>query len=106
MLYTIPSVYTKRMIEAGRWLVIANALAGIVALFHFVIHANHTTIALSLLLLVLVLAGNWGLRYAVAASVAATVLFNFYFFDPIGTFTIADTQNWVALFAFLGTAMY
>ncbi|HEX9199224.1 MAG TPA: ATP-binding protein [Acidobacteriaceae bacterium] len=94
------------MVESGRWLVIANALAGIVALFRFVIHPNHTTIALTLLLLVLVLAGNWGLRYAVAASLAATVLFNFFFIDPIGTFTIADTQNWIALFAFLGTAIY
>ena len=94
------------MIEAGRWLVVANALAAIVALFHFVLHANHTTIALTLLLLVLVLAGNWGLRYAVVASIAGTVLFNYFFLPPVGTFTIADTQNWVALFAFLGTAMY
>ena len=106
MLDTIPSVYTKRMIEAGRWLIIANALAGIVALYYYVVRANHTTIALTLLLLVLILAGNWGLRYAVAASVAATILFNFFFFDPVGTFTIADTQNWIALFAFLGTAIY
>jgi two-component system sensor histidine kinase KdpD len=106
MLCTIPSVYTKRVVEAVRWLIIANVLAAIVALFHFVIHANHTTIALSLLLLVLVLAGNWGLRYAVVASVAATVLFNFFFFEPTGTLTIADTQNWIALFAFLGTAIY
>jgi two-component system sensor histidine kinase KdpD len=107
MLYTIPSVYTKRMVETGRWLVVANAIAGIVALFHFVItQANHTTVALTLLLLVLVLAGNWGLRYAVVASIAGTVFFNFFFLPPVNTFTIADTQNWVALFAFLGTAIY
>jgi two-component system sensor histidine kinase KdpD len=68
--------------------------------------ANHTTIALTLLLLVLGLGGNWGLRYAVGASITATVLFNYYFFPPVGTFTIADTQNWIALFAFLGTAIY
>src|ERR1035437_8927978 len=105
-LCTIPSVYTRRMIEAGRWLVVANALAAIVALFHFVLHANHTTIALTLLLLVLVLAGNWGLRYAVVASIAGTVLLNYFFLPPVGTFTIADTQNWTALFAFLGTAIY
>ena len=59
-----------------------------------------------MLLLVLVLAGNWGLRYAVGASIAATVLFNYFFLPPVGTFTIADTRNWVALFAFLGTAIY
>jgi two-component system, OmpR family, sensor histidine kinase KdpD len=95
------------MVEAGRWLVVANALAAITAVFHFVIiQANHTTIALTMLLVVLLLAGNWGLRYAVVASVASTILFNFFFLPPIGTFTIADTQNWIALFAFLGTAIY
>jgi len=100
-------VYTKRMIEAGRWLIVANALAGIVALYHhFFPSANPTTVALTLLLVVLVLAANWGLRYAVVASIAATALFNYFFLPPVGTFTIADTQNWVALFAFLGTAIF
>ncbi len=32
--------------------------------------------------------------------------FNYFFLPPVGTLTIADTRNWVALFAFLGTAMY
>jgi two-component system, OmpR family, sensor histidine kinase KdpD len=100
-------VYTKRMIEVGRWLIIANSLAGIVALYrHFFRAANPTTVALTLLLLVLVLAANWGLRYAVVASIAATIVFNFFFLPPINTFSIADTQNWVALFAFLGTAIF
>lgn len=31
--------------------------------------------------------------------------FNFFFLPPIGTFTIADPQNWVALFAFLLTSI-
>jgi two-component system sensor histidine kinase KdpD len=99
-------VYTKRFIETARWLAIALALAGIVALYRHFLGVNHTTVALSMLLLVLVLAGNWGLRYAVGASIAATILFNYYFLPPVGTLTIADTQNWVALFAFLGTAIY
>jgi len=99
-------VYTKRLIESARWLLIAIALAGIVALYHHFSRANETTVALTLLLLVLVLAGNWGLRYAVAASIAAAVLFNYFFLPPIGTFAIADTQNWVALLAFIGTAIY
>ena len=94
------------MIEAGRWLIVANGLAGIVALYHYYLHVNHTTVALTLLFLVLVLAGNWGLRFAVAASIAGTVLFNYFFLPPIDTLTLADTQNWVALFAFLATAMY
>ena len=31
--------------------------------------------------------------------------FNYFFLPPIGTFTIADPQNWVALFAFLATSL-
>ena len=38
---------------------------------------------------------------AVVASVAAMLVLNFFFLPPVGTFTIADPQNWVALFAFL-----
>ena len=38
---------------------------------------------------------------AVMTSVAATLCFNYFFLPPVGTFTIADPHNWVALFAFL-----
>jgi two-component system, OmpR family, sensor histidine kinase KdpD len=38
---------------------------------------------------------------AILASLAATLCFNFYFLPPVRTFTIADPQNWVALFTFL-----
>ena len=31
--------------------------------------------------------------------------FNYFFLPPIGKFTIADPQNWVALVAFLGTSL-
>lgn len=105
-LCTIPIVYTNRLVDAGRWLAIAIALAGIVSLYRHFPGVSQTTVALTLLLLVLILAGNWGLRYAVTASLAATILFNYFFLPPIGTYTIADTRNWVALFAFLGTAIY
>lgn len=38
-------------------------------------------------------------------SVAAVLAFNYFFLPPVGTFTIADPQNRVALFAFLVTAI-
>ena len=96
----------KHIVEAARWILVASGLAGIVALYHHFPRANNTTVSLTLLLLVLLFAGSWGLRYAIGASIAATVLFNYYFLPPVGTLTISDTQNWVALFAFLGTAIY
>lgn len=66
---------------------------------------NATTVGFGYLLLVLAIATVWGLVEASVASVAATLAFNFYFFPPVGTFTIADPQNWVALFSFLATAL-
>jgi two-component system sensor histidine kinase KdpD len=66
---------------------------------------NPTTVALSFLLAVLIVSAYWGLRVAIVQSFAATAAFNFYFLPPYGTFTIADPQNWVALFSFLATAL-
>ena len=66
---------------------------------------NATTVGFAYLLLVLVIATVWGFPEACAASVAATLTFNRFFFPPIGTFTIADPQNWVALFSFLATSL-
>jgi len=67
--------------------------------------ANSTTVALTFLLGTLGLATGWGLLEGIVASVAGMLAFNFFFLPPVGTFTIADTQNWVALFAFLITAV-
>ena len=83
----------------------ALALAAIVAVYHLWLHVNQTTVALTLLMLVLALASRWGLRYAVVTSLAAAVLYNYYFLPPVETFIINDPQNWLALFAFLATAV-
>lgn len=66
---------------------------------------NQTTVALALLLVVLFAATLWGSRPALLASVFAVLSFNFYFLPPYHTLTIADPQNWVALAAFLVTAV-
>ena len=66
---------------------------------------NPTAIALVFLLAVLFASAYWGLRYAVVLSIVATACFNFFFLPPLFTFTIADPQNWVALVAFLVTAL-
>ena len=66
---------------------------------------NATTIGFAYLLLVLIIASVWGFVEAALASVGATLTFNFFFLPPVGRFTIADPQNWVALFSFLTTAL-
>lgn len=98
-------MHSRRSISAIRWLIAFGALAGIVLVYRRWLHVNNTTVALTLLLFILVLAAEWELRYSVAVAVGATVLYNYYFLPPIGTFTISDPQNWLALLAFLVTAM-
>ncbi|MEW6211735.1 MAG: DUF4118 domain-containing protein, partial [Acidobacteriota bacterium] len=68
-------------------------------------HINSTTVALALLLVTLFIALKWGARPAVAASLLGMLCFNFFFLPPVGTFTIADPENWVALSVFLITAV-
>ena len=70
-----------------------------------VIPNNPTTVGFAYLLLVLIVASTWGFIEAVLASASATLTFNFYFLPPVGTFTIADPQNWVAFFSFLSTSL-
>src|SRR5208283_5196108 len=68
------------------------------------LHLNPTTVALAFLLSVLGISASWGLRQAVFMSLIAALAFDYFFLPPIGTFTIADPQNWIALVAFLVTA--
>jgi two-component system sensor histidine kinase KdpD len=70
-----------------------------------VIRLNATTVGFAYLLLVLVIATFWGFSEASAASFAATLTLNLYFLPPVGRLTIADPQNWVALFSFLATSI-
>jgi two-component system sensor histidine kinase KdpD len=64
-----------------------------------------TTVALALLLIVLGTATIARLRIAVLVSIVAMLTLNFFFLPPVGTFTIADPQNWIALVAFLVVAV-
>ena len=68
-------------------------------------HVSNTTVALSFLLVVLVAASARGLGPAILASVGGVLCFNYFFLPPVGSFTIAEPQNWVALTAFLITAV-
>ena len=87
-----------------RFLRFAAALGlvlGISLFYRRVLPVNPTTVALSFLLAILAVSAVWGIAVSVFMSVAAMLAFNYYFLPPVGKFTIADPQNWVALFAFL-----
>jgi two-component system sensor histidine kinase KdpD len=87
---------------------VAGALLLILAvtfLFSDIAPVNAQTVAFAYLLSILLLAAYLGLTEALVASLAATTCLNYFFLPPVGTFTIADTQNWIALFAFLMTSL-
>jgi two-component system sensor histidine kinase KdpD len=81
------------------------AIVGAVLAADWELRVNATTAALSLLLAILGISAQLGLAEALVASVAAMVGFNLLFLPPVGKLTIQDPQNWVALAAFLVTAV-
>jgi two-component system sensor histidine kinase KdpD len=96
---------TRRTLTVVRIATVVLVDAGITALYATVLQVNPTTVALSYLVAILLLATSWGLLEATVASVVAVLCFNFFFLPPVGTLTIADPQNWVAFVAFLVTAV-
>lgn len=95
---------TKLQTEGVRYLSSAVLVVMLAALCRS-LHANASTAGFTFLLAVLVVSATWGLRCAIFLSLISTLTYNFYFLPPIGTFTIAEPQNWIALITFLLTAV-
>jgi two-component system sensor histidine kinase KdpD len=91
--------------RALRLLVCFAAVAIVTFVAYRVLRVNAPTVGFAYLVLVLVIAGAWGFFEAALTSIAAALSFNRYFFEPIGTFTIYDPQNWVAVISFLVAAL-
>jgi K+-sensing histidine kinase KdpD len=90
---------------AGYVLAVLGVAAATLLLKSFGGQINPTTAALALLLVVLFVAALWGSRPALVASALGVLCFNFFFLPPLRTFHIDDPDNWVALAAFLITAV-
>jgi len=97
-----PELKTRRPLRIAASLLL---MAAVIALYRMAIPVNNTTVALTLLLVVLGISVWWGLGEAMIAAVAAVFAFNFYFLPPVGTLTINDPENAVAAIAFLVTAI-
>jgi two-component system sensor histidine kinase KdpD len=98
------------LVEVGRELRAALlsllALAAVTLVYARWMHVtNATIVALTFLLIVLITAATSRLPTAAISSIAAMLCFNFFFLPPVGTWTIADPQNWVALFVFLAVSL-
>src|SRR3954447_21571825 len=68
--------------------------------------ANAPTIGSFYLVAVLGLAAWGGWAVGATASVAAMLCFNYFFLPPLGTLTISEPANWVALLAFLAASTF
>jgi two-component system, OmpR family, sensor histidine kinase KdpD len=89
----------------ARYVAALAAVALITFFYRHTRHFNATTIAFTYLLAVLGASTLWGLAVSVFMSLVATLAYNYFFLPPVGTFTIADPQNWVALVTFLATSV-
>ena len=94
--------FSARLLQAIAALAI---VAAIVVFFRKVLPVNQTTVALTLLIAILAVSSFWGFAVSAVMSVAAMLAFNYFFIPPVGTFTVADPQNWVALAAFLAASL-
>lgn len=91
--------------ELPRLAVGLGAVAAITVVYRWLHVSNAATVSTTFLLVVLVVAATSRLQAAIVTSVAAVLCFNFFFLPPLGTFVIADPQNWLALLSFLAVSL-
>lgn len=95
----------RRRETAARMGASLAAVAGVTLVCGRLLPVNATTAGFVYLLAILAAASAWGLAEGAAASILAVLCFNYFFLPPVGTFTVADPQNWIALVTFLATAI-
>jgi two-component system sensor histidine kinase KdpD len=102
----LKSIFVQRvgihMLRVLACLVLVSAITWIA---FSVLNVNALIAGFAYVLAVLVVAARWGLTESFVTSVAAMLCLNYYFLPPILSLTIADPQNWVALFVFMVTAI-
>ena len=101
-------MFTFRSGQLSRAGALAAGVAAVViatALYSALGITNQTIVALSFLLVVLVVATTSTRGVAIAISLTAFLAFNYFFLPPVGTLTIADPENVVALLTFLAVSI-
>jgi len=67
--------------------------------------ANLATEGFTFLLAILIAAAVCGFGVSIVMSVAAALVFDYYFIPPVDQWNITDPQNWIALLAFVVTSV-
>jgi two-component system sensor histidine kinase KdpD len=84
----------------------ALALVGLCTLVVYPLAETVSVVALSVVYLpaVLIVSIAWGAALGFATGVLSAAAFNFFHLPPVGQFTLSNSNNWVALAAFLVVA--
>jgi two-component system sensor histidine kinase KdpD len=96
---------SPRRSDAARTVGAIAVVAGVTLVLGRLHVSNAATVSITYLLVVLLVAATSRLVVAVVTSIAAMLCLNFFFLPPVGTLTIADPHNWVAMFAFLAVSL-
>ena len=95
---------SRTAVRAGRVVLCLLLVAALTWIGYSRLHVNPLIMGFIYVLSVLLIAARWGLLESLVTSFAATLCLNYFFLPPVLSLTIADPQNWVALFVFMGTA--
>ncbi len=92
--------------RAGRIAFSVGAVA-VVTLFVWALRPVAPDVSLGVLYVIAVVAVAvvCGLAYAIPVSVASMLTFNFFFLEPVHTFALRNSENWVALAVYLVSAV-
>jgi two-component system sensor histidine kinase KdpD len=100
---------TARANPRSPWVGLLAAAASVTAVTALIFALREAVPVLSTgvlyLLAVLAVSGYWGLWLGLITSVASALAFNFFHIPPTGRFTIAASENWVALAVYLVAAV-
>src|SRR3984957_17466726 len=87
--------------------IVVAALVALCTLLIFPLKQAAPVVSLGVvyMLAVVIVSVTWGLWFGFAASLLSALAFNYFHLPPVGRFTISDSENWVALIAFLLVAL-
>lgn len=86
------------------WLAVTAAAAAATLLLEL-LHANSTMGAMAYLVLVVLTATQEGIALSLYMAALCTATFEFFFLPPYQTFSLAGTEQWIAMLAFVASCL-
>jgi two-component system, OmpR family, sensor histidine kinase KdpD len=90
--------------KALRWLTVTVSVAAATLLLEL-LHANSTMAGMAYLVLVVLTATQAGIGLSLYMAALCTVTFEFFFLPPYRTFSLAGTEQWMAMLAFVASCL-